>query len=72
MIIKELDIVALLRSIQHLHLGKGAIGTVVHLYNDNTYEVEFANLKGETYALLTLSAQDILLLKHEPEMAMTE
>ena len=67
--IKELDIVALLKPLPEHHLGKGAIGTVVHAYNQNYFEVEFADLKGQTYALLTLSAHDFLLLKHEPEMA---
>ena len=66
--IKELDIVALLKPLPEQHLGKGAIGTVVHVYNDDIYEVEFADLKGQTYALLTLPAQHLLLLKHEPEM----
>ncbi len=66
--IKELDIVALLKPMPEHHLGKGTIGTIVHIYNQNNYEVEFADLHGQTFALLTLSAQDILLLKHEPEM----
>ena len=44
------------------------MGTVVHVYDHNNYEVEFADFKGQTYALLTLTAQDILLLRHEPEM----
>lgn len=66
--IKELDIVALLKPLPEHHLGKGTIGTIVHVYNQDNYEVEFADLKGQTYALLTLSAHDILLLKHEPEM----
>lgn len=59
MIIKELDIVALLNPLPEHHLGKGAIGTVVYVYNESFYEVEFADLKGQTYALLTLSGQDI-------------
>ncbi len=69
MMIKELDVVALLKPIPEHCLGKGAIGTVVHVYKDNFYEVEFADLKGQTYALLTLSIHDLLLLKHEPEPA---
>ncbi|MBD0289372.1 MAG: DUF4926 domain-containing protein, partial [Flavisolibacter sp.] len=44
-----------------------AIGTVVHVYNHHFYEVEFAGLKGQTYALLTLPAEQLLLLKHEPQ-----
>lgn len=66
--LKELDIVALLKALPEKHLAKGAIGTVVHLYDDNVYEVEFADSKGETYAMLELPAENLLLLKHEPEM----
>ena len=67
--LKELDIVALLKAIPEKRLSKGAIGTIVHLYKDDFYEVEFADSKGETYALLTLPAENLLLLRHEPEMA---
>ncbi len=68
MSIKESDIVALLKSLPEHHLGEGTIGTVVHVYDQNNYEVEFADLKGQTYAMLTLTAQDNLLLWYEPEM----
>ena len=68
MSIKESDIVALLKSLPEHHLVEGTIGTVVHVYDHNNYEVEFADLKGQTYAMLTLAAQDILLLWYEPEM----
>lgn len=67
--IKELDIVALLNAIPEEHLSKGAIGTVVHVYNNNFYEVEFADLNGQTYALLTLPSEKLLILKHEPVIA---
>jgi hypothetical protein len=66
--LKISDIVALLKAIPEKHLAKGAIGTIVHIYNEDDYEVEFANSKGEAYALLTLPAENLLLLKHEPEM----
>ncbi|MDQ3843904.1 MAG: DUF4926 domain-containing protein [Bacteroidota bacterium] len=65
--IKELDVVALLTALPEERLSKGAIGTVVHVYNHHFYEVEFAGLKGQTYALLTLPAEQLLLLKHEPQ-----
>ncbi len=68
MTIKELDIVALLMALPKERLSKGAMGTVVHVYNENFYEVEFVDLKGQTYALLTLPVENLLLLKHEPEM----
>lgn len=57
----------MLNALPEKRLGKGATGTVVYVYNDNFYEVEFATLKGEAYALLTLPAEKLLLLKHEPE-----
>jgi len=66
--IKELDVVALLTTFPEERLSKGAIGTVVHIYNNNFYEVEFADMKGQTYAILTLPAEKLLLLKHEPEI----
>ena len=66
--IKELDIVALLKESPEKHLGKGTIGTVVHIYNELFYEIEFSNGKGETYAMLTVPKENLLLLKHEPEM----
>ncbi len=67
--IKELDIVALLVAFPENRLSKGAIGTVVNVYNENFYEVEFADIEGQTYAMLTLPAENLLLLKHEPEVA---
>ena len=66
--IKELDVVALLTAFLEERLRKGAIGTVVHVYNNNFYEVKFADMKGQTYAILTLPAEKLLLLKHEPEI----
>lgn len=66
--IKELDVVALLTALPEERLSKGAIGTIVHVNNNNFYEVEFADTKGQAYAILTLSVENLLLLKHEPEM----
>ncbi|MBD0375236.1 MAG: DUF4926 domain-containing protein [Flavisolibacter sp.] len=40
---------------------------MVHVYNHQFYEVEFADLNGHTYAQLTLPAEQLLLLKHEPQ-----
>ncbi len=68
-IIKELDIVALLEDLPGKHLSKGTIGTIVHVYENNFYEIEFADLNGQAYALLTLSAEKLLLLKHDPVIA---
>ncbi len=68
MFFQEFDVVALMNPMPDERLAKGAVGTVVHVYDNKHYEVEFANLAGETYAMLSLPAQSLLLLKHEPEL----
>jgi hypothetical protein len=46
-------------------LKAGGVDTVVHCYNDSDgFEVEFVTAKGETIALLTLTAADIRPLNH--------
>lgn len=37
-------------------------GTIVEAYDDNTYEVEFANTEGETLALCTLSSKQFIIV----------
>lgn len=68
-IIKELGIVALLEDLPDENLSKGTIGTIVHVHNNSFYEVEFSDLNGQAYALLTLPAEKLLLLKHDPVIA---
>jgi hypothetical protein len=49
-------------------LVKGQVGTVVEVYGDppEAYEVEFVDSCGDTYALLTLRGEQLLLLHYEP------
>jgi len=62
--IRELDTVVLTHDIKEYGLTVGDIGAVVHCYKDsNTYEVEFITADGKTIAVLTLSANDIRLMK---------
>lgn len=62
--IKELDTVVLTHDIKAYGLTGGDIGAVVHCYKDgNTYEVEFVTADGKTITVLTLSANDIRLMK---------
>ena len=68
MALKELNTVALLRDDKENHLRKGSIGTIVHQYGTDAFEVEFSDLNGQVYASLTLDGKDLLLLCHEPEM----
>jgi len=50
-----------------LLLRRGDTGTVVMTYDDDAYEVEFADASGRTYALLPLTADRLLLLHDVPE-----
>lgn len=64
--IKTLDVVALLKDYREKKLLRGQIGTVVELYDNGEFEVEFADNRGRAIALLTLSADEIMLLHNEP------
>lgn len=58
--IEELDLIALLIDRPALGLYRGDVGTVVHIYSSgDLYEVEFANVKGDTVAVETLNADEI-------------
>ena len=62
--IRELDTVVLTHDIKEHGLTEGDIGVIVHCYSDsNAYEVEFVTAEGKTIAVLTLSSDDIRLMK---------
>lgn len=62
--IRELDTVVLTHDIKEYGLAEGDIGAVVHCYSDgDTYEVEFVTAEGKTIVVLTLSSDDIRLMK---------
>lgn len=50
--IQLLDVVALTKDIGNL--GKGSLGTVVEVWSDDAFEVEFINDEGYTLAIETL------------------
>lgn len=63
--IKELDTVVLNHDIEEYGLARGDIGVVVYCYKDSdSYEVEFVTADGKTLAVLTLTSQDIRLMKN--------
>ena len=45
------------------HIPKGTEGTVVMIYSEGEYEVEFVDEKGETLGILTVKEEDISLVK---------
>ena len=72
------DIVALLEDLpakhfetdQPLLLRRGQIGTIVMTYDENAFEIEFADPEGRTYALLPIQASRLMRLRDMPEYAM--
>ena len=58
--IKELDLVVLLKDYDKYGLKSGDVGTVVHCYKDEKgFEIEFVTAEGKTIAVLTLSNAEI-------------
>ena len=64
---KLFDVVALTTDLPEENLASGQVGSIVEIYNDGeAFEVEFVNVKGETYGLLTLYPEQLMLLHYEP------
>ncbi|HHT9125218.1 MAG TPA: DUF4926 domain-containing protein [Candidatus Brocadiia bacterium] len=64
--IQLLDVVALTEDLPQRNLFRGQVGTVVELLAPNVFEVEFSDDKGQTYAMLTLRADQIMVLHYQP------
>ena len=57
---REPDTVVLLRDLPEHGLGRGDVGTVVHLHaNGAALEVEFITPSGRTIAVVTLESGDV-------------
>ncbi len=54
-----IDTVVLTKDIEEHNLKKGDLGTVVEIYGDHDYEVEFLTAGGRTVALISLNEKDI-------------
>ena len=62
--INELETVVLIKDIDDHGLKKDDVGVIVHQYQEGqTYEVEFVTGEGETVAVLTLTAEDVRLMR---------
>ena len=62
---KLLDTVALVEDLPALNLYRGQVGTIVEEYEPGVFEVEFSDFKGRTYALETLEASQLMLLRYQ-------
>ena len=67
--IQLLDVVALTVDLPEESLLRGQVGTVVEVFPDGQYEVEFSDDEGRTYALVALTAEQLMILHYRPEKA---
>jgi len=49
-----------------LKLYRGQVGTIVEEYEPQVFEVEFSDMRGRTYALETLKADSLMVLRYQP------
>lgn len=64
-----LDAVALVEDLPQKGLGRGQVGTVVEQLGPDAFEVEFVGTNGETYAMLPLRTEQIMVLRYTPAYA---
>lgn len=64
--IKLLDVVALTEDLPEDGVIRRQVGTVVELLAPNVFEVEFSDHEGRTYAMLSLQANQLMVLYDEP------
>jgi hypothetical protein len=73
--IKMHDVVALMQDVRTKHfqsgqpllLRRGQIGTVVMIYQDGAYEVEFADRDGRAFAILPVKPDQLMVLHDTPD-----
>lgn len=61
-----LDVVVLLSDLPAEKLRKGSLGTVVEVFENGNYLVEFADTNGVTYAMPVLSDLQLMKVHQEP------
>jgi hypothetical protein len=64
--VKLLDVVALNEDLPGHGLLRGQVGTVVEILAPGVFEVEFSDDDGRTYAMASLLAAQVLVLRYEP------
>ena len=64
--IQLLDVVALNENLPGKNLFRGQVGTVAELLAPNVFEVEFNDDNGQTYAMLALRADQLMVLHYQP------
>jgi len=64
--IQLFDVVALTEDLPQRNLFRGQVGTVVESLASNVFEVEFNDDEGQTYAMLALREDQLLVLHYQP------
>lgn len=67
--IKMLDVVALTEDVQPEGLRRGAVGTVVELWANGVFEVEFSDNDGKAYAFAALRPGQLMKLHFRKDVA---
>lgn len=55
-------VVELLIDLPKVALKSGQLGTILEKHNEKTYEVEFANLEGDTLGFLALTTEQFIVV----------
>jgi hypothetical protein len=63
--IQLLDIVALTEDLPQQKLHRGQVGTVVEILAPDVFEVEFNDDEGQTYAMLALRTDQLMVLHYQ-------
>jgi hypothetical protein len=64
--IETLDVVALAHDRPESGLVRGQVGTLVEILAPGVFEIEFSDDQGRTYAMLSLHADELIVLHHAP------
>nr|VFJ55958.1 MAG: protein of unknown function (DUF4926) [Candidatus Kentron sp. FM]VFJ59251.1 MAG: protein of unknown function (DUF4926) [Candidatus Kentron sp. FM]VFK11219.1 MAG: protein of unknown function (DUF4926) [Candidatus Kentron sp. FM] len=58
------DVVALTEELSGQSLSRGQVGTIVEILAPDVFEVEFSDDEGQTYAMGTLGANQLMALHY--------
>jgi Domain of unknown function (DUF4926) len=64
--VELLDVVALVEELPEQRLVRGQVGTVLDVLSPGVFEVEFSDDRGQTYAMLPLAAEQLIVLHTAP------
>lgn len=67
--IKLLDVVALIQDLESEGLRRGEVGTVVEVWKNDVFEVEFSDNAGRAYAFAALRPDQLMKLYFRKDAA---